>query len=439
MKTRKVRVAAVAACLGTVCLGSCTVDEVVNQGGEQDLSKLRVITRTEGTSQAPDDAQLYLFNTEGICTNIIHAEDLGSNKAVSTTPGKTKLIAIGSNDLSVYDLPSQENATDSSVIRLKEGCGMTDLMLKTDSTTLNEGETTQMNMDLERAVICINEIKVENIPDDVLNAEMTISPIYEGIKMNGIYTAETTTLPISLTRDDATGNWTNRDNIIYSLPSKGDPTITLTLKSAETIKEYAYQTGNPLRKNYYVKLIVDYQEGLITYLSSSLSTPAWEGTDSINFMFKNSNLIKTDSANYDNQIVAGKKYQNYYVVSNTGSGTAVLLRRKGDTGVTSQTEMNEKLAGINMPTGLNCDVWRLPTLEECRTFLMGCAIYQKAYANRNMKNDEVEPGIYYCNINNHVSTIELKLINGVRTLSAPIEDSGYDAAAILRPVINISY
>ena len=45
MKTRKVRVAAVAACLGTVCLGSCTVDEVVNQGGEQDLSKLRVIGR----------------------------------------------------------------------------------------------------------------------------------------------------------------------------------------------------------------------------------------------------------------------------------------------------------------------------------------------------------------------------------------------------------
>lgn len=439
MKKERLKWAAMAACLGAFGLGSCTTEEVANQGGEQEISKLRVITRTEGTSQAPEEGIVYLFNKNGTCTKIIQAEDLGSNKAISTTPGKTKLIAIGSNDLSVYHLPDMENATDSSIITLKPGCNMTDLMLKTDSTILNEGETTQINMDLNREVICINEIKIEKMPDDVLNAEMIIGPIYQGIKMNGKYTTETCNMSISLTKDTVTGNWTNLDNVIYALPSKGNPTLTLSMKTDETVKEYAYENSGAFKKNRYVKLLMDYQEGLITYLSSSLTAPAWEGTDSICFEFNDNYLVKTDSANYNNQIVAGKRYQSYYVVSNTGSGSAVLLRKKGEAGISSQEDMDAKNNSINKPTGMTCGNWRLPTLEECRAFLMACPIYQKDKTNRSIKVDEVEPGVYYCSINNIVSTIELKLMNGVRTLMEPIEDSGYDATVIYRPVIDISY
>ena len=256
--------AAIAACVGTVCLGGCTNDEMANQGENQETSKLKVITRTEGTTTAPNEGLIYIFNNKGKCTDIINAKDFANNKAISTTPGKVKLIAIGADDLSNYSLPDKENATDSSEILLNEGKNYSDLLLITDSATLDEGVTNQINIILNREVLCIKEIKIEKVPTDIKSAAIKIAPVYKTIKLNGKYAENTDTLKFSLVKDAQTGNWINKEDSVFSLPSKGNPTIILTTASDNVKKEYTFQATKPLRKNYCVKLNITYKEGLKT-------------------------------------------------------------------------------------------------------------------------------------------------------------------------------
>lgn len=442
IQLNKILFAALAACLGTACLGSCTAEDVADQGEPQQITrtKLKLQTRTDEETKLPKEGRIYIFNNEGKCTNIVETDDINNQKAINITPGKCKLVAIASNDLSVYDLPDKENVTDSSIVTLKDGKALTDLMLRTDTLTLDQGETTYVSLTLERKIICIKNITVEKLPSDVISTEMKIAPMYKSIRLNGKYTDETSNVRLSLTKDTVTGNWTNNGDSVFWMPSKGNPTITLILKSDSAIKEYAYQIDHPMKKNYYERLNVNYKEGVITYFSGSLLEPEWEGVDSVSFEIGDDNITTADSVNYNTTPVVGRRFKEYYVVSaDSEARTAVLLRKKGNAGYTSKADMGAKIEQISKPEDVSCGSWRLPTLQECTRILSECIIYQADKTKRDIKNDEIEPGAYYCTADGKLCKLELFLKNGVRYLSAPVVDCGYDSSIIFRPVIDISY
>ena len=62
MKKQKFCYAAVTACVGLCSLGSCTQEEMAYQGEEEDISKLKVITRTDDESSKPVEGKIYIFN-----------------------------------------------------------------------------------------------------------------------------------------------------------------------------------------------------------------------------------------------------------------------------------------------------------------------------------------------------------------------------------------
>ena len=128
METKAIIIAAIAAGIGMVCLGSCSQNEMAYQGEDKDASKLRVTTRTEGEPTPPKDAVIYLFNKEGKCTNIISSAEVNNSKGTQIEPGDYKLVTIGSNHLSNYTLPDKTSANDSSIIKLNEGITNTDLL-----------------------------------------------------------------------------------------------------------------------------------------------------------------------------------------------------------------------------------------------------------------------------------------------------------------------
>ena len=343
MKKQNLCYAAVAACVGLCSLGSCTQEEMAYQGEQKDISKLKVITRTDDESSKPVEGKIYIFNQNNVCIDTISPSALRDNTPTRIKPGTVKLIAIGSNDLSAYNLPYKSTVTDSSIIKLNSGRALTDLILGTTTTTLEEGETTQTDITMSREVICLKHLTADNIPDDIIGTEIMVGPMYKNIKLNGKYTNDVDTIRIALQKDpNEEGVWVYKGDSIFSLPSKGNPSFILRLKTSDTTTEYTYQLNRPLTKNHFVKLDIDFREGIKTYIASSLSNPVWEGTDSICFEFNDNYLVKTDSANYNNQIVAGKRYQSYYVVSNTGSGSAVLLRKKGEAGISNQEDMDAK-------------------------------------------------------------------------------------------------
>ena len=75
---------------------------------------------------------------------VLPEDDLLSEETESTAQipaGQYTLYAIGGDDLTRFDLPSQEEATPTSVITRLSGKIMTDLMMATAYLDVAEGET----------------------------------------------------------------------------------------------------------------------------------------------------------------------------------------------------------------------------------------------------------------------------------------------------------
>ena len=392
MDIRKNLFAAMAASMLMYCLSGCTVnEELANQDEEigQGMSKLKLTTKADGESTSPKESKIYLFDKYGDCTHIIETNNQSDNKTIIVPSGKHKMIAVGSDNLSQYILPDMEHANDTSIIKLKEGKALNNLLLKSVDTDLNEGETTNVGLDMARQVICIKKVEIEKVPTDVTSAVVTIAPMYKNIRMNEQYTNETDTIKITLTKDDSTGKWTYKGDSIFSLPSKGNPTTVLRTTSSDAIKEYSYKNNTPFSKNRFVALEVVYNEGLKTYLSVSLTEPAWEGTDSVKYEFSEENVT------YEEYMIPieGKTYNKYYVVSaNAENNTAVLLRRTGETGINEKT-MNEKATSIDKPNGATIDHWRLPTRYECRKILKSCDIFYPTDETSKPNNYQITEGL----------------------------------------------
>ena len=432
MKKQKFCYAAVAACVGLCSLGSCTQEEMAYQGEEEDISKLKVMTRTDDESSKPEEGKIYIFNQNNVCIDTISPSALRDNTPTRIKPGTVKLIAIGSNDLSAYNLPYKSTVTDSSIIKLNSGRALTDLILGTTTTTLEEGETTQTDITMSREVICLKHLTADNIPDDIIGTEIMVGPMYKNIKLNGKYTNDVDTIRIALQKDpNEEGVWVYKGDSIFSLPSKGNPSFILRLKTSDTTTEYTYQLNRPLTKNHFVKLDIDFREGIKTYIASSLSNPVWEGTDSIKYQYQKEDISKEVSVTHPE---AGGRYNKYYVVSvDKSKRTAVLLRRSGATGVTNDSILNARLNSINRP-GWSIGGWRLPTIDECKSILSTAKI-------NDDNNDivyKVDPGTYYCTKDGKLATVTLKGNNTKRTLTEN-DNSCYSADYILRPVIEISY
>ena len=433
MKKQNLCYAAVTACVGLCSLGSCTQEEMAYQGEQKDISKLKVITRTDDESSKPEEGKIYIFNQNNVCIDTISPSALRDNTPTRIKPGTVKLIAIGSNDLSAYNLPYKSTVTDSSIIKLNSGRALTDLILGTTTTTLEEGETTQTDITMSREVICLKHLTADNIPDDIIGTEIMVGPMYKNIKLNGKYTNDVDTIRIALQKDpNEEGVWVYKGDSIFSLPSKGNPSFILRLKTSDTTTEYTYQLNRPLTKNHFVKLDIDFREGIKTYIASSLSNPVWEGTDSIKYQYQKEDISNEVSVTHPE---AGGRYNKYYVVSvDKSKRTAVLLRRSGATGVTNDSILDAKLKSINRPEW-SIGGWRLPTIDECKSILSTAMI--KDNKDIVYKVDP-GPGTYYCTKDGKLATVTLKGNNTKRTLTEN-DNSCYSADYIFRPVIEISY
>ena len=404
----------VAAISSMVALSGCSeqVKEEINEGLNEGRSLLKVMTRGETT---PQEAQVYVMNSAGDCIRLMSTDESGQLASTNLTPGAYTVYAIGSEDLSAYTLPSQENASAESVISVASGETMGDLLMRTESVTLAEGNTSNLEIELERKVIRLSEVTIKKVPTDVTNVKVSISPLHEGIKMDGTY-AGTTSASISLTKSSNNTTWTNGTDQPYYFPSDGNPTITVSFTRSNGVKTYSYQATEAFKANHQVAIKGTYSEENNAVLSASISSQAWSSDSEEIFNFDENNLIP----------VAGQVYLGYYVVS-VSSGNAVLLRKAQEKSITSAEQMSQRLGAINKPQGVTCGDWRLPTPEECAFFIAD------DYVNGLYFN-----AWYYCKEGNVLKKMFNQKDGSTVTIQGP-ESTGYDSNIYFRPVIDIQY
>lgn len=381
---------------GVLTLGSCSEDSAeVLDAGTEPAALLRLQTRGGNNETSLSDGRLYLFNNKGNCVGLYSMDNSHPNATIPLTAGTFDIYAVGGRDLSCFSLPTQQEASPSSELQCLSGA-MDDLLLQHTQIALTNGESQQLNIALERKVIYIDQVIVNNVPEEVTDVEVSISPLYQKVRLDGSYPEDTDTLVISLTQ--GSGHTWETTTGSYHFPSSGHPIVTVRLTSPSGVESFAYTATEDLAANHHVTI----------------------------------NATKTTS-----MPTVGSSYLGCYVVAVEGN-TATLLSPTNTNGYNIDYSYQEKawntinkaLKSWSMPEGVSGN-WRVPTTSEQNIILADRTILPLEQGATNT---------YLCNDNGVLKSIDVvgaskngKIYNKVKTPGTYVGKH-----AILWPVMDIT-
>lgn len=421
---------AFAAVSGILCVSGCA-GEVFNESvGTDPTGELRVVTRSGDESTTPlAGASVYLFNNSGACASILTSDASGTYASAKLPAGTYTLYALGGDGLSSLVLPTQAEATPSSVLTLAENQSLGDLLMTQSSVTLDDGASEDVSLALERKVLEITSVTIKQVPDDITGVQVSVGALYGQVQLNGEYVVSSTAPCVITLTSQGSGTWAATPQFI-TFPSKSKPviTITFTADGAEP-RSYSYSSDEELLANHKYNLEGTYTEPLGVTITSTITAQAWDSNATgIAFDFDESNSTSSSSANDPTDgPKAGDLYNDYYVVSVDASNrTAVLLSKTDVSYKNDVSDINTRLSQISRIEGSTGN-WRVPTLTECQTFLSDPETPDISYGSN-----------YYCLNNGELSRIKVENSNGTITFGN-IYNTAYSNLVKLRPVIDISY
>lgn len=333
-------------------------------------ARLNIITRA-GAGDSDDDiiseGRIYLFNSAGKCIQLLSTDEENNQATVQLSAGSYALYAVGGNDLSRFSFPIQSEATSASVIKLIDGKVMDDLLMASANVDLEDGETLNQNLSLVHKVLCIDEIEIKQLPQTVTKVEVSLTPLYSSVQLDGEYPASPTgNYKIELTKQSDGTTWKASPKQML-FPSKGNPTIKVSITTDEGVMGYSYNAAEELPANHHFTIIGTYKAEQGVSLTGVLTAAGWEEDRTISFDLDGSNQTVYNP-------VAKEFCNGYYVVTvDEANHTAVLLSQKNIPYVAPANESSSEawkqtlaasLAAWDKPEGANCGNWRIPTIAE---------------------------------------------------------------------------
>lgn len=239
-------------------------------------SKLTVLTRTSGDDNASGEisypVNIYIFDNEGKCVALDKIDSENTEMSINIGSGNYDVYAIARADAGKYDLPSKESATKETVISLKEGQEHGCLMAANASTTVKPGENNTVTLALKRKVMLIGSITINNIPDDVTDVIVTISPLYENLLLNGDYSGENGSKAINLVEESDGITW-KADCNLYLLEAVDDAAIKVSLVRGEEVESFTSNSINALKANSRINIVGSYDKST---LKATITGEDWE-------------------------------------------------------------------------------------------------------------------------------------------------------------------
>lgn len=283
----------VAALFGVMTLLGCSreVLDVYEQEEPEPTSVLHVFTR-EGTTTAanvPDPVCLYVFNALDQCVRMV--PEVTQETVVRLPGGTFEVYAVAGADPSRYDLPSLAEAEKESEITLLSGQKWGDLMVSQAQVMATNGADNSLTLSMNRVVMGIREITIRKVPSSVESVSITISPLYESLRVDGGYSGSKGSFTQSLSLSDDEGTWhfaedpEDEGSPVYLLPSVGKPTITVSFVTGESTKNYSYASSVPLEANHKLVISGTYTEEAKLQLSGLITGSEWDSDTSISFDF----------------------------------------------------------------------------------------------------------------------------------------------------------
>ena len=376
---------------------SCSKEVIMEETSKQEPnSTLNIRTRIgdealqENGPKVSYPVNIYIFNTEGQCSEYLQITDESTDISVELLEGTYNVYAIAGADATTYELPTKEEATTESQIKLigeKHG----DLMTAENMVSLADGGENTLTLTLQRKVMLIQDIAIKNVPTYIKAVTVTIAPLYESLLINGSYAEEAGPQEITLTEEEDTKVWKNAEGIYLLPPTSGSATITVNMTDNEDqIKSYSYTCSDELKANYKIKINGTYSERIGVELSGTITGAEWAGEEEITFDFDETGSEPiapddiTPDGEEDNPVISetapevGSFYQDkYYVLksesSNGKTNVTLMTTEEADNVIDREisvpndqdavrTAVDAAIAKLTADSDIKG--WRLPTIEE---------------------------------------------------------------------------
>ena len=389
--------------LAAAMLAACSEDvleERVSEKNEAAAGSLLQV-RTRGTDDATVSypVQVYVFQGEGSggseaeCLAVQTIGDAGQALNIPLTEGTYSVYAVGGASSSDFTLPAKDEATPSTVIALKEGSTLTDLMAASATAMLVDGGSNTVTLGLQRKTMLIQDITISKIPSAATAVSVTIAPLWQSLTIGGTYSTEGQTTTIALTKQEDGRTWKNNAGSVFLLPPSSQPaSISVNITVGGATNTYTYSTSDQLEAGYKINISGTYTEAVGVNLTGTITGATWLGVRTISFSFdengSNASGTNGDTGNGEanngqgngdpSQTItgefpaAGDTYQGCFVLASTTaadglSAELTLLSPMELTGffdTTPATMQSNIETALSTVTSGSISGWEVPTTAE---------------------------------------------------------------------------
>ena len=404
-------------------------DEEIGSEPSTGNALLTISTRgVDDTEEAIKYGRIYIFNSAGTCVQMLSTTEDNNTATTRLDAGTYTLYAVGVEDLERFNLPTQTEATSTSIITLLSGKVMDDLLMKTVNVTLEDGETLNQPISLEHKVLSIDQVEIKDVPDDVTQVEVSVNSFYSSVRLDGTFPdTPTESYTVTLTKQTDGTTWKATPQQLL-FPTKGTPTITVSVTSPRGVQGFSSTTSDALPVNHHFTLSATYKATQGTLLDMVLTASDWGENRTVSFDLDDDIKIP----------VAQSYFKGYYVVStNATARTAVLLAKSSLAYTAPSSTTNAEawqaatvapMAALAKPTGVSTN-WRLPTHDEIEVVSKDTQIV--TFTSGGIS------AIYFCTISNDFGWGYTQKSGDTYTFNTGTAEFGSQIK--LRPVIDINY
>lgn len=432
----------VAAMCGAMTLCSCA-KEVFNEEVREPDSRLTVLTRAGDDEIVATPVGIYVFDGTGAYVTTTTIQDEEDRFSINLPAGDYEVVGVGGMEEERYSLPS--TLTTSSAISLISGKVYDDLMAAKSSITLTSGGENTVTLGLERKVMLIKSITINDVPSETSAVSVSIAPLYEHLLLNGNFEGEngSCTIPLTCQTDGTTWKMASNDNSNYQLPSVDKPTISVTIDD----KSYSYTSTEKLEANYKINIEGTYTENQgepTVELTGTITGASWAGEKTIRFNFNETGSetagggSTTDPTPGTNPTPSaeipevGDIYKGCYVLAVDGNQVTLFASEENnyvvdgnDSESTKKTKINEALSGWSVE-GINSQ-WVLPDVQT-----VNIISNQLQGLNKNTKTQLNGNHTYFYDNGTNIKGFYINASSGLNL------GQNITAATYLRPVTTIT-
>lgn len=253
---------------------------------EVKLLEVKVRSVEEGEITYP--VHLYAFAENGTLAASQTITDTETEISLPLSKGNFQIVALSGISDS-YLLPENPDLDDVVTLSVLQGAE-TPLMMGRANVEISDASKALAQITLSYMVSALN-VELKNIPGNVSSVQLSLSPLYSTLSMNGEYGGTSQNIKVDCTLASE-GMWTS--NTAYIFPGSGTETVFSICFKMDDGKEvtFGYIFRGIPEANHLFNVMGTYaDEGVI--VGGSFDATDWEGAINVEFEF-GANVIPDD-------------------------------------------------------------------------------------------------------------------------------------------------